>query len=153
MLTPTRLIVLLPLHYRSYSAMLQSDHASLAISKVVIWEQVSICYSLMSITWPFSKQWIKSFDTSRLAVVTGYGSSGPTGASASAPRSKTHASQGISLTRRSWHEIGAGHSSAVYGAGKVKDDRGSGSQEMIIRREDEVEVTFEDGRSPSRSVR
>lgn len=124
--------------------MLQSERPSVAISRIVIWEQVSICYSLMSVTWPFSKQWIRSFDTSRLVVVTTYGSGPATEASAPVPQSRMHARwAGLSLTRRSWNDVSVGHPSLVYNTGRAKNIGSSGSQEMIIRRDDEIEVTFE----------
>ena len=50
-------------HYRSYRNALRSSDTDIAITKIVIWEQVGICYSLLSITWPFSKPFINGFDT------------------------------------------------------------------------------------------
>lgn len=118
----------------------------------MIWEHVGICFSLMSVTWPFSKQWIKSFDTSTLAMVSALDSSGRRGGSMSAARSKTQQSSGVTLSRRSWRQRGA-HPNALYSASGTGDNGSSGSQEMIIHREDEVAVTYEDSGAQSAQFR
>jgi hypothetical protein len=72
-LTSGSLLILTTCHYRSYHHALQVFDKNIALSKTVIWQQVSICYSLLSITWPFSKSFINSFDTAPLEIGT-YGS-------------------------------------------------------------------------------
>ena len=61
-------------HYRSYHNALRSSNTGIAISRLVVWEQVSICYSLLSITWPFTRSFIRGFQTSPMDAVSGYGS-------------------------------------------------------------------------------
>ena len=84
-------------HCRSQQRVLSSSDKDAAISRMVIWEQVSICYSLLSITWPFSKVFINSFDTATLTPSGGYGSSTKTYGSATARSSLSRSSRGL------WH--------------------------------------------------
>ena len=134
-------------HYRSYRQMVGSANPDVAISKVVIWEQASICYSLLSITWPFSKVFINSFDTAQLTPASAYGSSTATFDSTAA-KSKRRAHSTKLSSRVPW-QSNAVHSSTVYSrpADSRRDDVNFGSQELIIRREDEVTVSFGQART------
>jgi hypothetical protein len=130
-------------HYRAYRQVVDSANLDVDIAKTVIWEQVSICYSLLSITWPFSKVFINSFDTAQLTPPSTYGSSTATAGSAAA-RSKRRANSARLSSRVPW-QSNAGHSSTVYSrpADLRQDDVSFGSQELIIRREDEVTVSYD----------
>ena len=133
-------------HYRSYAQMVESTNIDVAISKMVIWEQISICYSLLSITWPFSKVFINSFDTAQLTSTNAYGSSTAT-SSNTAARSRRRGNSTKPSSKLPWQN-NAGHSITVYSrpADSRRDDVSFGSQEMIIRREDEVTVSYAQGR-------
>ena len=128
-------------HYRSYVHMIHSANKDVAVSKIVIWEQASICYSLLSITWPFSKVFINSFDTAQV-IPTAYGSGSVTFGSI-ATKSKRRVDS-LKLSSRVPWQSNAGHSSTVYSrpADARQDDSNFGSQEFIIRREDEVRVSY-----------
>ena len=129
-------------HCRSYVQTTDSANVEVAISKVVIWEQVSICYSLMSITWPFSKVFINSFDTAQLTTTSAYGSTSATLASNTAkPKHRVNSTK---LSSRIPWQSKSGHTSTVYSrpANTRQDDVSFGSQELIIRREDEVRVSY-----------
>lgn len=133
-------------HHRSYVHTSRSTDTDIAISRTVIWEQVGICYSLLSITWPFSKVFINSFDTAKLTSTNAYGSSTAT-FSSTAARSRRRVNSTKPGSRLPWQN-NAGHSIAVYSrpANSRRDDVSFGSQEMIIRREDEVTVSYAQGR-------
>ena len=128
-------------HYRSYVQMIDSANKDVAISKIVIWEQASVCYSLLSITWPFSKVFINSFDTAQV-IPTAYGSGSATFGSTAA-KSKRRVNSSKLSSRVPWQD-NAGHSSTVYSRPVElrEDDASFGSQELIIRREDEVRVSY-----------
>lgn len=135
-------------HYRSYVQMIDAANADVAISRNIIWEQASICYSLLSITWPFSKVFINSFDTAQV-IATAYGSSSATfGSAATKSRRRVNSSK---LSSRAPWQSNAGHSSTVYSrpADLRQDDMSFGSQELIIRREDEVRVSYGQARTPA----
>ena len=135
-------------HYRSYVQMIDAANADVAISRNIIWEQASICYSLLSITWPFSKVFINSFDTAQV-IATAYGSSSATfGSAATKSRRRVNSSK---LSSRVPWQSNAGHSSTVYSrpVGLRQDDVSFGSQELIIRREDEVRVSYGQARAPT----
>ena len=124
--------------------MLHSTSKYEAIVGVIIWEQVSICYSLLSITWPFSKVFIKSFDTAQLTPAGAYSSNSATVRSTTA-RPKRRVNSAKLNSKDSWQSYGI-HSSAVYSPpADRKDDASFGSQEMIIRREDEITVAYDQG--------
>jgi hypothetical protein len=127
-------------HYRSYHHALRSPNTEVAISRLVVWEQVSICYSLLSITWPFTRSFIKGFNTSPLHAVSGYGSGA---VELDTGNSKRRMDSARSVSKRPWQAWqGSGtHSSAVYSRPR---EMNFGSQEMIIRREKEVTVSYGD---------
>lgn len=131
-------------HYRSYYHVLHSVNTNVAISNFVIWEQVNICYSLLSITWPFSKVFINSFDTAPLVAPSAYGS-GAVASSTAAAKSRSQADPAKLNTKRLWQDNSL-HSSAICSrpTGLRKDNESFGSQEMIIRRYDEVIVSYDD---------
>lgn len=143
------LIVLAGLHYRSYRRTLQSSNTDIAVAKFVIWEEVSICYSLLSITWPFSKSFINSFDTAPLEVASTYGSVAATSGKTAKRKSRKDSVEGSRT--RPWDNSRA-HGSAAYSRPTAlkRDDESFGSQEMIIRRDDEVAVTYHSQDSESR---
>lgn len=134
-------------HYRSYAQMVDSTNIDVAISKMVIWEQISICYSLLSITWPFSKVFINSFDTAQLTPTSAYGSTSAALGS-NAVKSKRRVNSTKLSSRVPW-QSNAGHSSTVYSRpADARQENGSfGSQELIIRREDEVRVSYGQART------
>lgn len=109
-------------------------------SLVAIIEQITICYSLCSATWPFTKTYLKGFDTSMLANVTLSGSKSGTAASntvGSRSRSKASKSEGLRL-----RSDRATHSISVVSPDKIRRAGSFSSQELIIRREDTVMVTY-----------
>jgi hypothetical protein len=138
-----RLVVMAVFHYTSNRRMRHSSNPEIAITASIVWEQVSICYSLLSITWPFSKVFIKSFDTAQLTPAGAYGSNSATVRStpAKSRRRVSSTKQGI---KHPWQDYGL-HSSAAYSraADSNRDDASFGSQEMIIRREDEITVAYD----------
>jgi hypothetical protein len=127
-------------HYRSYHLALRSPNTEVAISRLVVWEQVSICYSLLSITWPFTRSFIKGFNTSPLHAVSGYGSGA---VELDTGNSKRRMDSARSVSKRPWQAWqGSGtHSGTVYSRPR---EMNFGSQEMIIRREKEVTVSYGD---------
>jgi len=137
-----RLVVMASLHYYSYRKVRSSSNTEIAVTRMIIWEQASICYSLLSITWPFSKVFINSFDTAQLTPTSAYGSSAATLRSA-AGKSKRRADSTRLSSKALWQRS-AVHSSTVYSrpADSRQDDVSFGSQELIIRREDEVIVSY-----------
>jgi hypothetical protein len=136
-------------HYRSYHHALRSPNTEVAISRLVVWEQVSICYSLLSITWPFTRSFIKGFNTSPLHAVSGYGSGA---VELDTGNSKRRMDSARSVSKRPWQAWqGSGtRSSAVYSRPR---EMNFGSQEMIIRREKEVTVSYGDNRAVDASSR
>lgn len=110
---------------------------------MVIWEQISLCYSLLSITWPFSKTFVNSFDTAPLANLSAYGSGNATMKSVAAKSKSRINSSARQLSKRSWRNSGV-HSISMYNPEGARRGHGSfGSQEMIIRREDEIAVAYD----------
>jgi hypothetical protein len=130
-------------HYRSYYSTLRSPNTEIAISRLVVWEQASICYSLLSITWPFTRSFIKGFNTSPLHAVSGYGSSA---VELDTANSKRRMDSARSISKRPWQawQGSSMHSSAVYSRPNESQRYGAtfGSQEMIIRRDNEVTVSY-----------
>ena len=128
-------------HYRSYRNALRSSDADIPITKIVIWEQVGICYSLLSITWPFSKSFINGFDTAPLEAISTFGS----GAVASRTGGKRE-SRGCTADGRPWDTTVARSMAACTRSTKLKgDDESFGSQgDLIIREHHEVAVTWDD---------
>jgi hypothetical protein len=127
------------LHYRSYLLIQHSQDMDTSISKLVIWEQISICYSLLSITWPFSKAFINGFDTAPLAAVSAYASGTATHESAVAKvRSRIDSA---TPNRHPW-QIENTHSKSTcsHPKGSSRANGSFGSEEMIIRRDHEVIV-------------
>jgi hypothetical protein len=138
------LAILITCHYRSYHQALRSSDTDIAITKTVIWEQVSICYSLLSITWPFSKTFINSFDTAPMEVnqvISTYGSD----AVASRGGGK-HESRSGTVDSRPWDTTVARSMAACTRSTTLKgDDESFGSQgDLIIREHHEVAVTWDD---------
>jgi hypothetical protein len=136
--------ILITCHYRSYRNSLRSPDTDIAISKTVIWEQVSICYSLLSITWPFSKTFINSFDTAPLEVnqvINTYGSGAVTSRAGGKRESRSCAADG-----RPWDTTVARSMAACTRSTTLKGDNESfGSQgDLIIREHHEVAVTWDD---------
>ena len=135
------LAVLIVYHYRSYLNALRSANTDIAIAKIVIWEQASICYSLLSITWPFSKSFINGFDTAPLEAVSIFGS----GAVTSRTGGKRE-SRGATADIRPWDTTIAQSMAACTRSTTLKGDGESfGSQgDLIIREHHEVAVTWDD---------
>jgi hypothetical protein len=128
-------------HYRAYQSILRSPDTEVSIFRLVIWEQASICYSLMSITWPFSRSFIKGFQTSPMVTVSHYGSGAVENSTANS-NGRMDSARSI-LSKRPCQGRSM-HSSTVYSQ-PIKPHRdhvGFGSQEMIIRRDDEVTVSY-----------
>ena len=141
-------------HYRSYHNALRSPNTEIAISRLVVWEQVSICYSLLSMTWPLTRSFIKGFNTSPLHAVSGYGSGA---VELDSRNSKRRMDSARSIGKRPWQAWqGSGtQSSAVYSRSRdlQKEDANFGSQEMIIRRDKEITVSYGYARSVDASYR
>jgi hypothetical protein len=133
-------------HYRSYYHIFHSSNTDVEIANFVIWEQVNICYSLLSITWPFSKAFINSFHTAPLVAASAYGSGAATSQTAAA-KSGSRKDPVKLNTKRLWQDDSL-YSSAVYSCPRdLKKDNGSfGSQEMIIRKDNEVILSYDDDR-------
>jgi hypothetical protein len=128
------LAILITCHYRSYHQALRSSDTDIAITKTVIWEQVSICYSLLSITWPFSKTFINSFDTAPMEVnqvISTYGSDAVASRGGGKHESRSGTVDSMAACTRSTTLKG--------------DDESFGSQgDLIIREHHEVAVTWDD---------
>jgi hypothetical protein len=129
------------LHYRSYLLIHRSQDKDTGISKLVIWEQISICYSLLSITWPFSRAFVNGFDTAPLAAVSAYGSGTATHESAMT-KARSRIGTARPIIRHPWQDDGM-HSRATcsHHKGSSRANESFGSEEMIIRRDDEVIVS------------
>lgn len=119
---------------------------------MIIWEQASICYSLLSITWPFSKAFVNSFDTAPIQVTSAYGSG--VARSGTGGKRKSKIGSATDTSNYPWDNNGI-HSSASYSRPTPlkRDDESFGSQEMIIRRDDEVAVTFDYDHASSLSTK
>jgi hypothetical protein len=135
------LAILITYHYRSYRHALRSLDTDIAISKTVIWEQVSICYSLLSITWPFSKSFINGFDTAPLEAISTYGSGAVTSGTGGKHEARRGAANGSP-----WDVTVAQSMAACTRSTTLKgDDESFGSQgDLIIREHHEVAVTWDD---------
>jgi hypothetical protein len=135
------LAILIVYHYRSYRNALRSPNTDVAISKIVIWEQVSICYSLLSITWPFSKSFINGFDTAPLEAISTFGSR-----TVASKKSGKAESRSGTADRRPWDTTFAQSMAACTRSTTLKgDDESFGSQgDLIIREHHEVAVTWDD---------
>ncbi|THZ08944.1 hypothetical protein D6C93_00283 [Aureobasidium pullulans] len=118
----------------------RSDDRSHHFSKVIVWQQASICYSLLSATLPFVQAFMRSFTTGGTAfgsIIYGSrnsrsNSSGDTSRSRS--RNESFTPQFLGRTR-----------TVCRGAGKQTNNEAhrasGGSQELIVRREVTVAVT------------
>lgn len=130
-------------HYRSYQRALRSPNTDIAISRLVLWEQVSICYSQLSITWPFTRSFIKGFNASPLHAVSDYGSGA---VEVDTTNYKRRMASARPISKSPWQAWQGSrmHSSIVYSRPKDsrKDHVDFGSQEMIIRRDNEVTVSY-----------
>lgn len=131
-------------HYRAYRSILRSADTDVSIFRLVVWEQASICYSLMSITWPFSRSFIRGFKTASMVTVSDYGSGAVENNTANS-NGRMDSARSI-LSKRPWQGR-AMYSSTVYSQPDEPQKNGVigvsfGSQEMIIRRHDEVTVSY-----------
>jgi hypothetical protein len=107
-----------------------------------------MCYSLLSITWPFSKSFINGFDTAPLETANTYGS----GAVASRTVGKRESKSGIA-DGKPWDTTVAQSKAACTRSTTLKgDDESFGSQgDLIIREHHEIAVTWDDGDQASNS--
>jgi hypothetical protein len=144
-----RLVILAGYHYRSYQRTSRSPDTNFAASKLVIWEQTRICYSLLSITWPFSRAFVNGFDTAPLIAASTYGSGAVPSSGGVKHRRGTNKAKENS--NRPWDNSGV-HSSAAYSypTASKGGNESFGSQEMIIRRDDEIDVTFHTAEASSK---
>lgn len=151
-----RVIPFSVLHYTAYHSAIHSDKTGTAFSKVLSWQQATLCYSLLSATVPLSRTLFKRFETPALGLNdTGtFGRSHRLGSAyLKSDLSKTrssarHATDG-SVSGQSdggtggrfwWNGRGMNtYSTAVYHEEAARQG-GQGSQDMIIWREDAVEV-------------
>ncbi|TIA21209.1 hypothetical protein D6C80_01878 [Aureobasidium pullulans] len=134
------MIALSILYMKVYSKAVRSDDRSHHFSKVIVWQQASICYSLLSATLPFVQAFMRSFTTGGTAfgsIIYGSrnsrsNSSGDTSRSRS--RNESFTPQFLDRTR-----------TVCRGAGKQTNNEAhrasGGSQELIVRREVTVAVT------------
>jgi hypothetical protein len=128
-------------HYRAYHSVLRSPNTDVSIYRLVVWEQAGICYSLMTITWPFSRSFIRGFKTASMVTASDYGSGAVENSTANS-NGRMDCARSI-LSKRPWQGRGM-HSSTVYSQPNEPQKYGAsfGSQEMIIRRDDEVTVSY-----------
>jgi hypothetical protein len=136
----TSMIAFSLLYLKVYSAAVRSEDRVQHLSKVIIWQQVMICYSLLSATLPFVQAFMRGFTTGGTAfgsIIYGSrnsrsNSSGDTSRSRS--RNEQFTPQFLGRTR-----------TVCRGAGKQVNDEAhrasGGSQELIVRREVTVAVT------------
>lgn len=134
------MIVLSIFYLRAYQRALASEIRVEKFAKVVVWQQVSLCYSLLSATLPFVQAFMRSFTTGGTAfgsIIYGSrnsrsNSSGDTSGGRS--RGESFTPQFLGRTK-----------TVCRGAGKqpvLEPDRASGgSQELFVRREVTVAVT------------
>lgn len=139
-LTPLRLVLLTAFHYRSYHLLHLTRTDGVSVSKPVIWEQISICYSVLSITWPFSKAFVNGFDTAPLAAVSAYGSGSAAHESAIAKARSQTGSEGPT-NKHSWRNDGLfSKATCCHHKDSTRTNGSFGSEEMIIRRDYEFTV-------------
>lgn len=134
------MIALSLLYLRVYSKAARSEDRVHHFTKVIIWQQALICYSLLSATLPFVQAFMRSFTTGGTAfgsIIYGSrnsrsNSSGDTSRSRS--RNESFTPQFLGRTK-----------TVCRGAGKQVNDEAhrasGGSQELIVRREVTVAVT------------
>ncbi|KEQ91015.1 hypothetical protein AUEXF2481DRAFT_521815 [Aureobasidium subglaciale EXF-2481] len=127
-------------YLKVYNEAVNSDDRVQHFSKVIVWQQASICYSLLSATLPFVQAFMRSFTTGGTAfgsIIYGSrnsrsNSSGDTSRSRS--RNESFTPQFLGRTR-----------TVCRGAGKQTNNEAhrasGGSQELIVRREVTVAVT------------
>jgi hypothetical protein len=129
------------LHYRSYVLIHRSQDTNIGIFKLVICKQISICYSLLSITWLFSRFFINGFDTTPLAAVSAYGSGTATHESAMSKARRRNDSARPQI-KHPWQDDGI-HSRAIcrHPKGSIRANRSFGSEEIIFWRDDEAIVS------------
>lgn len=134
------------LHYTTYTAAINVNATGTAISKVLSWQNATLCYSLLSATVPLSRTFFKRFETPNLVLnATGtYSRSNRIESTLRSDLSKT-AGAGSSQSdgpRFWWTNHSANrntYSTAVYHEEAARQER-QGSRDMIIWREDAVEV-------------
>jgi hypothetical protein len=136
----TSMIAFSLLYLKVYSEAVRSENRVQHLSKVIIWQQVMICYSLLSATLPFVQAFMRGFTTGGTAfgsIIYGSrnsrsNSSGDTSRSRS--RNEQFTPQFLGRTR-----------TVCRGAGKQINNEAhrasGGSQELIVRREVTVAVT------------
>ncbi|KAI4716951.1 hypothetical protein E4T48_06887 [Aureobasidium sp. EXF-10727] len=128
------------LYLRVYSEAVRSEERIQHLSKVIVWQQVTICYSLLSATLPFVQAFMRSFTTGGTAfgsIIYGSrnsrsNSSGDTSRSRS--RNESFTPQFLGRTRTVCRGAGKQISNEAHRAS-------GGSQELIVRREVTVAVT------------
>lgn len=132
------------LHLSAYRTALDTNSAGTSVSTVVCWQQATLCYSLLSATVPLGRTFLKRFQTGNLTL-------NPSGTYSTAHRtldSSTRSADRLdtdtSVTgkkgsnRRFWMAAPNTHSTSIYHE-EAQRSR-IGSQDMIIRRDDVVEV-------------
>jgi hypothetical protein len=141
-LTLSRSMIVLSLFYlKVYTEAARSEDRVQHFTKVIIWQQVSICYSLLSATLPFVQAFMRGFTTGGTAFGSIiYGSrnsrshSSADDTSRSRSRGETFTPQFLGRTR-----------TVCRGAGKQTSNEANrvsgGSTELIVRREVTVAVT------------
>ncbi|KAG9994098.1 hypothetical protein KCU78_g18600, partial [Aureobasidium melanogenum] len=128
------------LYLKVYSEAARSEERVHHFTKLIIWQQALICYSLLSATLPFVQAFMRSFTTGGTAfgsIIYGSrnsrsNSSGDTSRSRS--RNESFTPQFLGRTK-----------TVCRGAGKQVNNEAhrasGGSQELIVRREVTVAVT------------
>jgi hypothetical protein len=129
--------------------MSRSPDTNFAAPKLVIWQQASICYSLLSITWPFSRAFVNGFNTAPLVAASTYGSGAVT--SNACTKHGRRMNKTVGNSGHPWDNSGI-HSSAAYSRPTAlnRGNESFGSQEMIIRRDDKIDVTFHTAEASSK---
>ncbi|KAK4580114.1 hypothetical protein LTR86_000317 [Recurvomyces mirabilis] len=145
------LIAFAALHYSSFADSLHEGSGGLPGTLAIVWEQAGMFYAVSSATWPFSKSFVKSFDTSPLVGVTMTGSSknhyGTGEGTAGTTKTEEPVTRDVENLRYRMRMDKFRHTARASASGKVEneDSNSFGSQEMIIRRDDTVDISFEDG--------
>ena len=139
------------LHYTYYTTAVNSDSSGTAFSTVLCWQQATLCYSLLSATVPLSRTFFKRFETGNVVLnETGtYSTRHPRASNfdsfksdTSKTRSRNQDGPSTEPNGKFWWNPKTTYSTAVY-HDEARRHAHTGSQDMIIWREDQVEVRRE----------
>lgn len=144
------------LHYTTYTRAVHAEKVGTAFSKVIGWQQATLCYSLLSATVPLSRTLFKRFETPALGLnETGtysrshrldsaYGLKSNLSKTRSSNKDGTGVGGSVSGASAGDKHWWNGRSTNTYSTAVYHDEAarngGHGSQDMIILREDVIEV-------------